>query len=104
MSELEPTIPLLPLRRRSVTRDRFPNITKGTKDKAYNWTSPRVAGNKFTKNGVSSGVGAGGVKAGLEALCQNLIDLCQDDERRKTFKPEEACEGVHEFVKGLPEG
>jgi hypothetical protein len=57
-----------------------------------------------TKDGLSAGNPApGGMEANLHALCTALVRKHRQAEAREAFKPEEACESLHEFVKSLPE-
>ena len=74
---------------------------RGTKEQPYCWYD---GDSVLTKDGLSAGNSArGGMEGNLHALCRALVRKHRDAQAREAFKPEEACEGLHEFVKSLPE-
>ena len=42
------------------------------------------------------------IESNLQALCRHLLSRHRRAEEQKAFKPEEACESLHEFVQSLP--
>ena len=73
---------------------------QGTAEKPFCWFTEKSA---VTKDGLNIGNSAGrDMEANLRALCETLLRQHRQAEARKAFKPEEACETLHEFVKSLP--
>ena len=84
------------------------SLQLGTEEKPYAWWVPEFGGSAnsvVTKDGLTTGAGEYEEPTeALHILYNHLIHKYQEDESRKAFKPEIACEALHEYVKGLPGG
>ena len=73
---------------------------QGTPNYPYTWGPD----NYVTSDGLSRNYGGGfrNVEETLNSACNTMLNNRREAESRKTFKPEEACEALHDFVKNLP--
>ena len=74
---------------------------QGTPDYPYTW-GPQ---GHVTTDGLSRNYGGGfrTVEEALDSACNTLLNNWREAQARKSFKPEEACEALHDFVKKLPQ-
>ena len=75
---------------------------QGTSDHPYTWGPDKYV----TPDGLSLNYGGGfqTVEQALNNACQSMLNSWRESQARKEFKPEEACEALHNFVKNLPGG
>ena len=84
-----------------------PNLSQGTVDKPHTWWAPGDFGGAVvsvvTKDGLTSGPGGqfATPEAALHQLYAWLIRKRKESDGRKAFKPEVACEALHEYMKEL---
>ena len=72
----------------------------GTSLHSYCWSTRDY---HVTRDGLSFGyIGSPDIESNLQALCRHLLSRHRRVEEQKAFKPEEACESLHEFVQSLP--
>ena len=73
---------------------------QGTPDSSYTW-GPE---GHVTADGLSRNYGGGfrNVEEALNSVCNSMLTNWREAQARKAFKPEEACEILHDFVKNLP--
>ena len=73
---------------------------QGTTEKPLCWYDNEAV---VTKDGLKAGnVTGGDLEASLQALCKQLLDNHRLADERRTFRPEEVCKSLHEFVQALP--
>ena len=74
---------------------------RGTKEYPYGYTINDL--HAVTLDGLSYGnrPSKGTLQACLDALCRELLRLQREEDSRKTFNKEEACEELHKFVAEL---
>ena len=73
---------------------------QGTPEHPYTW-GPN---DYVTSDGLSLNYGGGfqTVQEALNSACANILDSYRESQARKAFKPEGACQALHQFVKNLP--
>lgn len=73
---------------------------QGTPEHPYTW-GPN---DYVTPDGLSLNYGGGfrTVEEALNNACNNILNSWRESQARREFKPEEACEALHNFVKNLP--
>ena len=74
---------------------------QGTAESPYAWWAE--GSSWVTPDGLVNGNSNGpDMASNLRALCGDLIRRHRREQAREAFKPEEACESMHEFVESLP--
>ena len=73
---------------------------QGTAEFPYTWGPEEYA----TTDGLSVNYGGQfrNVEEALNKACGNMVHNWREAESRKAFKPQEACEELHDYVKNLP--
>ena len=75
---------------------------QGTAEQPYCWWAENAT--FVTADGLTNGNATGAdIESNLRDLCRTLLRKHREAEGRKAFKPEEACESLHDFVKSLTE-
>ena len=71
----------------------------GTAETPYFWWPDET--NWVTPDGLTNGNPGTDMQSSLNALCAQLLRQYREAEARKTFKPEDACGSLHEFVQSV---
>ena len=74
---------------------------EGTAEQPYRWNRSAEAISD-AKDGLRVGPTSGSTfESNLQALCENMIRTQKESDARRVFKPEDACESLHEFIQNL---
>ena len=71
----------------------------GTPEGPFGWSTSRSA---VTDEGLRGGnLGIARIESSLDGLCANLLRQYQQEVGRRSFKPDEACQAIHDFAEKL---